>query len=66
MTREQIAAWVVRTRAEQGLPRHVEDDQVLTDLAQAIRDPTSTRSPVQATTDSIKEVAMTLTRPDGE
>jgi hypothetical protein len=42
MTREQIRAWVARTRAERGLPRHVEDDQVLTDLAQAIREPTST------------------------
>ena len=39
MTREQVAAWVVRTRAEQGLPRHVENDEVLTNVAQAIREP---------------------------
>jgi hypothetical protein len=43
VTREQIQAWVDRTRAARGLPRHVEDEQVLSDLAQAITDPTSTR-----------------------
>jgi hypothetical protein len=40
MTREQIQAWVDRTRAERHLPRHVEDAEVLSDLAHAITDPT--------------------------
>jgi hypothetical protein len=36
----EVAAWVARTRAEQGLPRHVEDEAVLRDVAEAIREPT--------------------------
>jgi hypothetical protein len=50
VTREEIRAWVDRTRDACKLPRHVEDEQVLRDLAQAILEPRATCSPATTTT----------------
>jgi len=33
---DEVRAWVRATRAAQGLPPHVEDDEVLMDLADAV------------------------------
>jgi hypothetical protein len=63
VTREEIAAWVARTRAEQGLPRHVEDDEFLREVAEAILEPRATRSP--ATSEEAAMPAVTAHKGDG-
>jgi hypothetical protein len=43
--RAEVRAWVAETRAAQGLPPHVEDDEVLMDLADAVTETTSRVDP---------------------